>query len=60
MSQETKELILTETEDGGYIVTVKGYRHFVGRKVYESDRFLDMLEYIGRIIVDRKVRVEER
>lgn len=52
--------ISTETTNNGYLIIIEGSLKNNGRYIYRSIDILEMLEFIGGILNDKKVLVKER
>ncbi len=54
-----KKIEIKETNNG-QIVQVSGYIKSQGQYVFKSTELLTMLEFIGELVVGRKVEVREK
>ncbi len=54
-----KALEIVETKNG-YTVDASGYIKVGGRYVFKATELLQMLEFIGELVVGRKVEVREK
>ncbi len=54
------DILIHTTTDHGYLVTVKDSIRFNGEHVFKATEIIGMIEFVGKVILDRKIKVEER